>query len=740
MSCRDLYVGLKGRDDILCGTSPYIPCFTLTSILQKAQDHDVIHIDGHKTDGQPMNLCSENFLNKSLSFIGYGDIPHITCLQKYPIPILKFASPYAFNHHCMNGTTKSHLCAASYIILKNIHLKDGFVLAIDVQISITDSIFEGSSLIFGSVGFLQKEANIFNVSQHITCNVVKAILDAVSWLPYSGINLSENLDTRYDIYIFCEYIDISITNSQIHGQGMSIVPGELGGEIVLNTILFAGCNSNLVKEKIIIYDRNKSINDQINMFTLEISNSKLKHLAYCNIYNWNIHRISDHYAFLLINSLRHVKISLQNSTLHYIGYNIGVHIQDGTGKILSIENCNFTNSATHNGSVIYIEDGKNMTVGVKHCNFTHNKPPDKYVQHDEEHSGQVLHAIDVSVHVKSCIFLQNEGAILFLENSNVVLQDNIFSMNKMTSNNGVIFVQTSNLNVMNCTWRENQCEGDLIHIEDSNATMTDSIFIGNSAANSFGGALSVYNCNIILSECTFTSNTVRNIANFYAFCGGMYAYSSHVIIENSSFVKNVAKTDGGGICLSGCIATIRHSVFVANKAHRGGALYVHMSKRGEVHFNIHFSTFIHNCVFKGNVAYEGGAIYHYGYRYSLKRHESYNVSFSPLLAGIYYLDLGHTVYFFPVGKLKIFSSKFIKNTAGAINVEKCEQANIISCQFIKNEPYNHVSYQFSYDKDELKKEKLKLLGGAIYSEKCRLSINHSLFSYYVHNCISQLSL
>ena len=157
MSCKDLYVGLKGTDNELCGSSADTPCFTLSNILQKAENHDVIYIDGNGTNHQSLNICSENATSKSLSIIGYGPMPHITCLQKpLQYPIFKFTSMgnNSMYEHCINSTTNhlSQVCAISVNKLKHIHFEAGFILVKDVEITIMDSVFDMSSLVLAPVG------------------------------------------------------------------------------------------------------------------------------------------------------------------------------------------------------------------------------------------------------------------------------------------------------------------------------------------------------------------------------------------------------------------------------------------------------------------------------------------------------------------------------------------------------------------------------------------------------------
>ena len=140
---------------------------------------------------------------------------------------------------------------------------------------------------------------------------------------------------------------------------------------------------------------------------------------------------------------------------------------------------------------------------------------------------------------------------------------------------GAIFVESSNLDVRNCTFENNRgvgvgssgtsdTQGGAIVIfpGDSHAEIIDSTFIGNSA--NLGGAVSFPGVasDTFVDNCTFVDNSAVN-------GGAVYFFSEEgsLSVSNSDFVGNDASAWGGAICVSdNASITITESNFEENTA------------------------------------------------------------------------------------------------------------------------------------------------------------------------------
>lgn len=222
---------------------------------------------------------------------------------------------------------------------------------------------------------------------------------------------------------------------------------------------------------------------------------------------------------------------------------------------------------------------------------------------------------------KNC-FSENCGGAIFLScNSNLTLKNCSFHNNKVYNANGAAIVSKSSTNtdIYSCTFSNNVCirESDLEWDQfkkgmgsalcvgiNSTLNIYDSVFKNNNAYLSTILLISYDDVRykvsrLFVSGCLFENNTSRTNAAIYLDELGKGE------ILNSVFRNNVATDSGGIVTLDASIqATVKDCLFEANKAFKGGAIYIHP-------FNGNPSNvLIDNCKFYKNVATEnGGAIY-----------------------------------------------------------------------------------------------------------------------------------
>ena len=73
------YVGKNGVDKSICGASLTYPCADLLETINKAEDGDTIMVDAEGTDHQPMIVCTDNYITKSITIKGFNGKPKLAC-------------------------------------------------------------------------------------------------------------------------------------------------------------------------------------------------------------------------------------------------------------------------------------------------------------------------------------------------------------------------------------------------------------------------------------------------------------------------------------------------------------------------------------------------------------------------------------------------------------------------------------------------------------------------------------
>ena len=187
--------------------------------------------------------------------------------------------------------------------------------------------------------------------------------------------------------------------------------------------------------------------------------------------------------------------------------------------------------------------------------------------------------------VNSSFFLNNAGRCL-----------DIFDINTASNISlhvgGVIFVDKSNISIINCTFINNSAEfGGVIystHYEfNNNISISNSTFVSNRATTSSpyiqhcnwpnnpnktkstAGVIAIFQSKLIIRYCTFINNTSETGE------GGVLSIQqeSSTSIYKSEFHGNSAKSYGGAFIMREVDITIDSSVFHSNSANQGGVMY-----------------------------------------------------------------------------------------------------------------------------------------------------------------------
>ena len=323
----------------------------------------------------------------------------------------------------------------------------------------------------------------------------------------------------------------------------------------------------------------------------------------------------------------------------------------------------------------------------------------------------------------------DKGGAISAANSNLNLQNCIFTDNEGTQNGGAVYLYKGNLKVDKCTFKNNlaHLRAGAIFTSFAKVTITDSIFSGNKIVNSdkngYGGAIwmnkgsssisnSVFKKNKCISKalkshkkatqfqfsagaiyynsdashsltkCTFEGNVASSAG------GAVYGYKCNSLTINKCVFKKNSVTfeDGGAICFTGKKLVMKKSKFNNNHAYEDGGVMDSFSlDKNKV------CVTISGCEFKGNNVYKG--------------------------AGVIWLGLKT--------KYAIKNSKFINNKAGMGGVfysQDCKSV-ITNCLFQGNVAKKVASWTVTKKDGGV----LKHLGGAIMLEKKSMKIVKCVF-------------
>ncbi|WP_407374145.1 hypothetical protein [Methanobrevibacter sp.] len=316
-----------------------------------------------------------------------------------------------------------------------------------------------------------------------------------------------------------------------------------------------------------------------------------------------------------------------------------------------------------------------------------------------------------------------------------------FINGKRESNAGAVYINATGITVSNCLFKNNnayQC-GAIYSAYDNhsarNLLIQNCEFISNHAARA-AGAIGVYGHNTRVINCTFDSNGVsNNIPNLNPYGGAIQIGmddNTKGYVYDCKFFNNYVQPKGtdshGG---AGCVRNgieYKNCLFVNNSAAQGGALTYHASglienctfiNNSAKYFGGALSTgyvdmdmdlFIQNCNFEGNEAPIGGAAQLIGKNIALEDCD-FNSNHASQTGGAINIE---------ANTVSIDKSTFNDNVAnidgGGIFVNG-KNITISGSSFVSNDAIPDV-------------EKLDDgLGGAIYINSTRASINNNEFYY-----------
>jgi hypothetical protein len=265
---------------------------------------------------------------------------------------------------------------------------------------------------------------------------------------------------------------------------------------------------------------------------------------------------------------------------------------------LSLQNVVLTNNRASQGGALY-NSGVATIVGGE---FTSNTSPNIV-------AGGAIMSLG-TLTIADTNFISNRGTAIYQEGATLEISNSRFEQNSFGH---ALYLTRSQVNIENVTFHNNQSNraaGGAVSIAEGHVSISDSVFTDNSALDyvsgyGYGGAIYIYRSpgSVVPSELELTRTLISgNYAHTYA--GGVMidGWSPRVTISETTFVGN-SSIEGGGMAVNFAYptdnVTISNSIFETNAAASGGAIF---SRSG--------TTTIESSIFRNNVAYSrGGAVY-----------------------------------------------------------------------------------------------------------------------------------
>ncbi len=373
------FVSNVGTLDNSCGASMQMPCKDLLEVIHKAGDSDVIYINAQGTDKEPLNVCSSHYISKSVSIIGHNGRPHIGCDEQSSNYILKFTSRSKDTHsrfnHSQTNTYYIDAMKIKSVQLNNLHLTSGLILACDISLVISETVFEDASIIFTAVSN-ESHQNRFKYDLE-ACNFINTTFYNVTMLnAYTSINsfFEHNFISYSDINVFCSFIDIRLVQMNIYGRRLRILESLSGGLVEIDNVKFIG-NSSFDTFGGITIENDEGLNSTLGEpYQLNIYDSSFTNLSNNDIFMSVLyHHLQFNKAPIYINISGDIDVLIENTTFMRNERALVIDVREGS---VIIKMCNFSNntSAFHAG-VIMIKHSHTglLNISITHCLFTYNE-------------------------------------------------------------------------------------------------------------------------------------------------------------------------------------------------------------------------------------------------------------------------------------------------------------------------------------------------------------------------------
>lgn len=364
---------------------------------------------------------------------------------------------------------------------------------------------------------------------------------------------------------------------------------------------------------------------------------------------------------------------------------------------LTIANCRFTENFGLSGGSVAALDAAATGIIIINCIFENNLATSQC-------AGAYLRNVNNAL-VQGCIFrnnITNRGCLYPERSNNVVVDSCLFEDNETGASQfgAGMFTWQSNFLLKNSIFRNNIAANAAGMYNDgrentSSFVIDNCLFEGNSTAG-FGGAISNWQCDHLIKNCTFRNNTANNGGainndgreNTSAFTvdsclfenntvldfGGaaMYNFRSVVNVSNSEFTGNTSPNSAAAVYNGRTVGTFKNCLFENGQANFGGAMSNYSSPTNIT---------IEDCNFVNNRANTSGGALINGFT-AIVNIKNSNFEFNNARFGGACFNQNDTT------ALTVEGSRFASNNGddagGAINISAGIKATITDCLFEEN--------------------------------------------------------
>lgn len=332
---------------------------------------------------------------------------------------------------------------------------------------------------------------------------------------------------------------------------------------------------------------------------------------------------------------------------------------------LGFSDCLFTEN---NGAISFSAPGfkRYFDISIDNTTFQSN-------WRDDYDSGGALNTSDVILHMQNTAFKNNTGR----SGNAITIHSSSLSLSSTLFNESSINLINSSVLINDCLFINNlQGAITIFGSQDSTPLQSfhNSIFQGNRA-NSEGGALSIINARVNITNCMFKNNSAVSGGVIYIRYNTESLGLLNSIFHNSSFYGNNAKIEGGVLYIADART---NCLFKNNSADSGGAIHINYTE-GLGLFN---SSFLDSTFQDNHAKLEGGALYIINARVSII--DCQFKTNSAKSGGSIYIDY-YTVSIFIYNSY--FQNNHAKDKGGALCIANA-MTSIIKCQFEHNSAYS----------------------------------------------------
>ncbi|MHC4574299.1 MAG: S8 family serine peptidase [Planctomycetota bacterium] len=255
------------------------------------------------------------------------------------------------------------------------------------------------------------------------------------------------------------------------------------------------------------------------------------------------------------------------------------------------------------GKVVTVRSENGPNNCIIDCNGTETDQHRGFYFHNDEGPGSVVEGFTIT----NGYIEYPYGGTIYCQYSSPTITNCKFIGNSMGYGGG-IYCYKGGPRVSNCTFSGNWADwgggGMEVYKSPNPPIITSCTFIGNSTERGGGGLLISKSSNPIVTNCTFTDNSVRwTMPGGSGSGGGMRIYeSNNSTISNCTFIGNSA-FGGGGLINVRSSSTITDCVFTGNSSHGSHSGCQTYGQGGGMNCNTDCDgTTITNCVFTDNTA------------------------------------------------------------------------------------------------------------------------------------------